>query len=547
MEGSGYDRLSPNNVEVPACFSLLEPTVTASMKKRCMFVIVDHLGRPFPRFPLKIAPRDSMQTTTTLRSKVDGKCSCRLGTGFFIASYNGAEQDPPQTDPQDWPVKALAQELEVLDSDIPQCFRISVQRIRFSCEIMLRTRFEEPVAHCPFSVRRSPSRGFPLYTGVTSEIGVAMCDLPVGCYTLKVDAPEESAFVQTAVEVEVREDGSFTPFKYKIATKVADVKIQLVTPDGEEAPGCQFAMEQQFPAEANIFMGKGRELQSCTDDSGTAPVTMSLLEPYIFRVKPTKAAEYMPQQFVFQTDKRSVTAVVARTVIGPIPEDKVIFVIDVSGSMHVYLDDVKMALNAALIQQFHKSKKKFNIIAYSERTHAFNSHLVDGSAEHIESALRFCEALEAGGSSQILKGLQRAFNSPAGADMEAIYLITDGKCDIKDEFLNQVRSQYFVHPLRPRINTVGINCVPRRLTWRGLQAVATLTQGVFRPVCLEQASIDSATGLLDHGGGEEFVSSELVGLSAGLDLVPAPAATTTDDDTGPEDAARYAYDSDHSV
>ena len=35
-------------------------------------------------------------------------------------------------------------------------------------------------------------------------------------------------------------------------------------------------------------------------------------------------------------------------------------------------------------------------------------------------------------STKLRKASEGAFKSPGGTDMEAIYLITDGKCDIKD-------------------------------------------------------------------------------------------------------------------
>merc|ERR1712226_1363884 len=85
---------------------------------------------------------------------------------------------------------------------------------------------------------------------------------------------------------------------------------------------------------------------------------------------------------------------------------------------------------------------------------------------------------------------------------------------MKDQFLNQVRSMYFTHPKRPKLNTIGINCVPRRLTWQGLQAVALLTEGKFRPVCLEQAALDPVLTRPHPTSGDGVILSS-------FDLAPA--------------------------
>merc|ERR1711879_125929 len=197
----------------------------------------------------------------------------------------------------------------------------------------------------------------------------------------------------------------------------------------------------------------------------------------------------MPQHFVFQTDRREVTIVVARSIFGTIAEDNVALVIDTSGSMQVYLDDIKTALNAVITEQLFHSKKQFNIVSYTGKSFAFRRDLVDASQENLEDAMRFCDAFEAGGGSELLKSMEHAFQF---ANLEAMYIVTDGKTEMKDQFLNQVRAMYFTHPRRPKLHTIGINCVPRRLTWQGLTAVALLTQATFRPVCLEQAAIDAA-------------------------------------------------------
>jgi len=417
----------------------------------------------------------------------------------------------------------LSQELEVHDSDVPQLFRIQVRRIRFTCEIMLRTQFEEPAPRCPFRVK--DIQGATICTNASTEIGVAICDLPVGTFLMKLEPSDESPFVYDSIEVHVREDGTFEPLEWRVPTKVTDVKIHLVTPDGEPAAHCAFYLEPQFP-EAGV-MGRAREMKCHSDDAGVAVATMGLLEPYVFRVKAIgKDAEYMPQQFVFQTDRRHITAVVARSIFGPVLEEWVVLVIDTSGSMQVYLDDIKAALNGVIVEQFHKSEKLFNIISFTGINTAFRGELVDCSQQNLEDALRFCSTMEAGGGSDLLGAIEHSFRFQ---DVQAVYLVTDGKCEINDSLLNRLRALYFAHPGRPKVHAIGINCVPRRLTWQGLQALSLLTQGSFRSVCLEQAVVDLAA---QHAMGlATNRSSQLLDIgTAGIAAVAGKM--TSDEDTG---------------
>merc|ERR1719456_481923 len=318
--------------------------------------------------------------------------------------------------------------------------------------------------------------------GITSDIGVAKAELSSGLYKMFLKPHEDMPYVETEIDLSVTDNGAFTPTAAHVATKITDVNIHLVTPDGEAAPDCGFSIEPQFPESGGASVLKESSLY--TDESGVAICRMGLLEPYVFRIRESdKAQEYMPQFFVFQTDRDTVTAVVARSVFGTIVEEKVALVIDASGSLAVYLDDIKAALNSVIFQQFNKSNKLFNLVSYSDKVFSFRPDLVDCSAENITNALRFCDGLYAGGNTSVLQAVETAFQSVA---VEAVYLLSDGKNDINEAFLNRIKVMYYSHPNRPKINTIGINCVPRKNAWKNLQAVATLTNGIFRPICLEQ-------------------------------------------------------------
>ncbi|CAK9050053.1 unnamed protein product [Durusdinium trenchii] len=146
-----------------------------------------------------------------------------------------------------------------------------------------------------------------------------------------------------------------------------------------------------------------------SDGSGGVTVALALLEPYVFSVRPQMGSEYMPQEFAFLTDRQSLTVVVARSVLGTIKEENVVFLLDVSGSMQVYLEDVKSAVNLALVQQFHRTRRRFNLVTFTEYQIEFRSQLVPATPENLEEAMRFCQHTQAGGGSYLAPAVRDAF------------------------------------------------------------------------------------------------------------------------------------------
>eukprot|EP00928_Gymnodinium_smaydae_P002534 TRINITY_DN10910_c0_g6_i4.p1 TRINITY_DN10910_c0_g6~~TRINITY_DN10910_c0_g6_i4.p1 ORF type:complete len:818 (+),score=207.14 TRINITY_DN10910_c0_g6_i4:1742-4195(+) len=525
QEESKYDKLIPNVLVVPAAFSTLEVTIVASVKKQCTILVVDHFDRPFAHFPLQLAPRDAPNKVQSLRTKLDGKCKCRLGCGVVIASCRAGPDGR-------MPAEAFSTALEVQDTHLPQLFRVQVFRLLFGAEVMLRTRFGTCPAHVPFTI--SSEAGEVLVSRASSDIGLVAFDAAPGRYTLRVDPPDDAPFMAHVESVVVSDDGDVSPRDLMLETKNADVRILLVTPDGQPAPDCLFHLSPQFEEDAvpNASASKQMkflELPFRSDASGTATATLALLEPYWFRVKSCGTVmEYMPQEFSFQTDRRSITAVVARSVFGQMPEERIAILVDASGSMQVYLEDVKVALNSALVEQFARSSKRFTICAFSENQVLLQQDLVHCSAKHVEEAMRFVASLEPGGGSDAAAALTRAFALP---DIDAIYFVTDGKCDIGEVLLNKVRALFFAHKKRPKLNTIGINCVPQRTTWRGLSAMADFTKGVFRPVNLQQENIDPVAAALRRG---------VSGAGGGLELAPQEEEAGADTEREVEHAPRQS-------
>jgi len=522
-EGSIYDRLDPGTIEVPSLFRPLKFTLMAKMKKQCTLEVVDHLNRPYPRFPLRIQPRRRSINPDFLEvlTKANGRVKARLGAGLHIANYGGPEEDPASM-----PVESLAQDLEVLDVDAVQTFRVVVTRRRFLCEIALRTRFNEPVRRCPFTIRSGRRRSQkPLASGVSSNKGVAAVELPVGKLHFMLEPEGTSAFVPLQFELQVSENGEYEPRSCQVETKSVNVNLRLITPYGEPAPDCEFELRARFNEDGTLSEDSG--LSFCTDASGQVTVAIELFEPFIFSVSPSgRGSEYMAQELSFLTDRQSLTIVVNRSLLGMIGEETVVFVVDASGSMQDYMEDVKSAVNLALIQQFHKTRRRFNILTFTDYQVEFSDRLVDATPKNVEDAMRFCQYTQAGGASNLAAALRLAFKFK---DVEAIYLITDGESEVTEDLLTQVQVQYLGHPLRPRVYTVGINCIPGGTKHRALQSLAQLTAGRFRAPCLEQDTSHPLTAGIPRG-------AKAKGL--GLELLDNHYATTMEETSCPTAGAR---------
>ena len=115
----------------------------------------------------------------------------------------------------------------------------------------------------------------------------------------------------------------------------------------------------------------------------------------------------------------------------PILSDRIIFVIDVSGSMDSAGGrDAKTRLMLAqeeLIGVLRKldSTTRFNILAFSWSCQAFRRRgLVKASPATVGEAVRFVSRLKAGGGTNTFDALRQAFDD--GEDVDTIYLLSDG-------------------------------------------------------------------------------------------------------------------------
>ncbi len=96
----------------------------------------------------------------------------------------------------------------------------------------------------------------------------------------------------------------------------------------------------------------------------------------------------------------------------------------------------------------------FNLIRFSDRCEKWRDQIVESSEENCHKALSWISNLSARGNSCTLDALKEAFNDQ---EIEAIYLITDGKPDSSTKLvLDEVRKLNARRNLI--INVISFNC-----------------------------------------------------------------------------------------
>jgi HEAT repeat protein len=106
----------------------------------------------------------------------------------------------------------------------------------------------------------------------------------------------------------------------------------------------------------------------------------------------------------------------------PLDARRMVFVIDISGSMHgARLAAAQKELTHAIESLPHDTS--FSIIAFSDRTVVWRKNLMAASAQAKDAASSFVYMLRAGGRTAAFDALEVAF----GFDAEAIYFLSDGE------------------------------------------------------------------------------------------------------------------------
>ncbi|CAM5078178.1 unnamed protein product [Natator depressus] len=160
----------------------------------------------------------------------------------------------------------------------------------------------------------------------------------------------------------------------------------------------------------------------------------------------------------------------SRGLFGNVLEDHIYILIDTSQSMRDKLPLVKEKI-FQLIQEQLRHKSRFNFVKFDAQAVAWQEKLAEVNEENLQDAWLWIKELEVGSSTNTLKALQIAL---ADSDIQAIYLLTDGR---PDQPPKTILTQILLHHKVP-IHTISFNCDDTEAN-KFLHELSTETGGRF--------------------------------------------------------------------
>ncbi|XP_045398716.1 von Willebrand factor A domain-containing protein 3A [Lemur catta] len=187
----------------------------------------------------------------------------------------------------------------------------------------------------------------------------------------------------------------------------------------------------------------------------------------------------------------------SRRLFGAILESKVCILLDTSGSMGPYLQQVKTALVLLIWEQLRTHCDSFNLLSFAEGLQPWQEALVETTDAACHKAMQWVTHLQAQGSTSVLQALLKAFSFH---DLEGLYLLTDGKpdtsCSLVLGEVQRLRERRDV-----KVHTISLNCSDRAAV-EFLRKLASLTGGRYHCPADEDTLV-TIHGLLTKGFIEE--------------------------------------------
>nr|KAG5713595.1 hypothetical protein BaRGS_024643 [Batillaria attramentaria] len=187
----------------------------------------------------------------------------------------------------------------------------------------------------------------------------------------------------------------------------------------------------------------------------------------------------------------------SRRVFGTLTHKKVVLLVDTSGSMEPRLNELKKELAALMWDQIYKQDIWFNIIQFSGACSKWRDSIQAPTEDNCHDAVRWTSQFAANGNTCTLEALQLAFDDK---DMEAIYLLTDGKPDTSTSLVLREVARMNSDRL-VTVNTISFNCSDSTAN-SFLHLLATETGGRYHR-CPDDFNADMfAHKLLSEGFGD---------------------------------------------
>jgi Ca-activated chloride channel family protein len=132
----------------------------------------------------------------------------------------------------------------------------------------------------------------------------------------------------------------------------------------------------------------------------------------------------------------------ARPELSQIPPREYIFLIDVSGSMSGFPLTVSKSMMKNLLGQL-RPEDRFNVVLFAGAAAVLSDRSLSATQENLDQAWAFIDGQQGGGGTELLVGLNRAFNLPLAGDGYAriVAVLTDGFVDFEADAFKLVRQR----------------------------------------------------------------------------------------------------------
>ena len=147
--------------------------------------------------------------------------------------------------------------MSVSELELPQTFRLKVQRVRFLVEVMLRTRLKDPVP-VDFVIKRNGNQE-QMCRGRSSELCIVRCNLLLHAFTVKL---EGSPYVTTEFSLAVTFEVDFEPRERRVMTKVIDGSFVLSHAGGADMRFCNVGCRLCVPFTCAALVTPSTQTQS---------------------------------------------------------------------------------------------------------------------------------------------------------------------------------------------------------------------------------------------------------------------------------------------
>ena len=158
-----------------------------------------------------------------------------------------------------------------------------------------------------------------------------------------------------------------------------------------------------------------------------------------------------------------------QTPLEKVPSREYLFVVDVSGSMNGFPLNVSKKLMRHLLCNL-KDTDAFNILLFAAGSTTFQPQSVEVSDKTIANAIRFMSSAGAGGGTNLLSALKKAYSMPRNeiTNAKSIVIITDGYISVEKEAFEIIEQNLHKASIFP----FGIGSSVNRYLIEGMSKVA---------------------------------------------------------------------------